>query len=537
MSLTATHAIGQLPITHLPHAVTQPDVRAALSNAFPGASDRAPVDFSLIFTMDLTEEAPASGFMSDDMVDLQDSDETVTKSAETPQEPLLEPMDHERQDSMSGDIHDDQQRDQVVPSQQTGQGMGPLVITPLGDLHLRVVSSDHPGDQDAGVSSVGATGISVASLLRHAPSWGPVLPLPDGERPRDPVLQGPTRTRDAVQAPVNGTHSDPATTAIQSPDRPLRLIAPSDSMAAPRERIAQGDVFLSAQREQKVLPYHATETLADPSPNSNHASEPEVGLPRKSIMSGTATPNGLMLREALQNPVKPSNAELSPPVQTGVVSLSALTLASQKELPASPRVDGNGGGVPPVVQIAGALFVTPTRAITQANLFPLESTRSAEMDTPSQDNLGLLIAAPSSTSLLPEVLHTRPENPRPVLQQLLDASVRAIERPVDLHLNPEELGRVRISITMSDGVITMTVLAERSETLDLMRRHSDQLAQELRQLGYGTINFSFGQREGGKDERTDSQPSESLSDLPEPTVAVLPRYEPKLHESGLDIRV
>ena len=92
-------------------------------------------------------------------------------------------------------------------------------------------------------------------------------------------------------------------------------------------------------------------------------------------------------------------------------------------------------------------------------------------------------------------------------------------------------------MTMSDGVITMTVLAERSETLDLMRRHSDQLAQELRQLGYGTINFSFGQREGGKDERTDSQPSESLSDLPEPTVAVLPRYEPKLHESGLDIRV
>ena len=235
--------------------------------------------------------------------------------------------------------------------------------------------------------------------------------------------------------------------------------------------------------------------------------------------------------------MKPSNAEPSPPVQTGVVSLSELTLASQKELPASPRVDGNGGGVPPVVQMAGALFVTPTRAITQANLFPLESTRSAEMDTPSQDNLGLLIAAPSSTSLLPEVLNTRPENPRPVLQQLLDASVRAIERPVDLHLNPEELGRVRISMTMSDGVITMTVLAERSETLDLMRRHSDQLAQELRQLGYGTINFSFGQREGGKDERTDGQPSESLSDLPEPTVAVLPRYEPKLHESGLDIRV
>jgi flagellar hook-length control protein FliK len=72
----------------------------------------------------------------------------------------------------------------------------------------------------------------------------------------------------------------------------------------------------------------------------------------------------------------------------------------------------------------------------------------------------------------------RPDLPRATVQQLVDASVRATERPVELVLNPEDLGRVRISMSMTDASVTLNLGAERSETLELLRRYSEILAQE-----------------------------------------------------------
>ena len=49
----------------------------------------------------------------------------------------------------------------------------------------------------------------------------------------------------------------------------------------------------------------------------------------------------------------------------------------------------------------------------------------------------------------------------------------------------------------SDHPETLTLTAERPETLDLMRRHIDQLAQDFRDLGYRNLAFSFAS-EGGQ---------------------------------------
>jgi len=42
-----------------------------------------------------------------------------------------------------------------------------------------------------------------------------------------------------------------------------------------------------------------------------------------------------------------------------------------------------------------------------------------------------------------------------------------------------------------DTGISVLITAERPETLDLMRRHIDQLAEEFRSLGYEDIGFEF----------------------------------------------
>lgn len=131
----------------------------------------------------------------------------------------------------------------------------------------------------------------------------------------------------------------------------------------------------------------------------------------------------------------------------------------------------------------------------------------------------------------------RPDLSKAALQQLLDASVRATERPVELQLNPEELGRVRISMSITEASVTMTVLAERSETLELMRRHSELLAQELRQLGYEMISFSFGQHGQGQEKQTENPSARPLLAADQTVVSSEINSTPGLLEMGLDIRL
>ncbi|MDT8325901.1 MAG: flagellar hook-length control protein FliK [Roseovarius sp.] len=86
----------------------------------------------------------------------------------------------------------------------------------------------------------------------------------------------------------------------------------------------------------------------------------------------------------------------------------------------------------------------------------------------------------------------RPELPHHIAMQIAAAAQRGeTNRPIDLILSPAELGPVRLSMSSLDGVMSVTVSAERPETLDLMRRHIETLAQEFLNIGYGKAQFSF----------------------------------------------
>lgn len=85
-----------------------------------------------------------------------------------------------------------------------------------------------------------------------------------------------------------------------------------------------------------------------------------------------------------------------------------------------------------------------------------------------------------------------PETARHVAGQIALALAQQPGKPIEIALNPEELGRVKLSLSAADGAISLTILAERPETHDLLRRHIDVLAQEFRSLGYTDITFSFG---------------------------------------------
>ncbi len=118
--------------------------------------------------------------------------------------------------------------------------------------------------------------------------------------------------------------------------------------------------------------------------------------------------------------------------------------------------------------------------------------------------LGLSSEVPGLTQLLTEAsigtngAH-RPEAPRMIAAQMAEAFAAKGEQKVEVSLNPQELGHVKMRVVSTETGITMIIQTERPETGDLMRRHIHELAEEFRRMGYEDISFEFsgGQAGGG----------------------------------------
>ena len=78
--------------------------------------------------------------------------------------------------------------------------------------------------------------------------------------------------------------------------------------------------------------------------------------------------------------------------------------------------------------------------------------------------------------------------------------------------------------------------AERPETLDLMRRHIEQLETEFRQLGYDNIGFEFS---GGDAQSSDQSENSQHSISPDmaDSVETHPTTQALIPTNGVDIRL
>ncbi len=110
---------------------------------------------------------------------------------------------------------------------------------------------------------------------------------------------------------------------------------------------------------------------------------------------------------------------------------------------------------------------------------------------------------------------TDPRLPVRVAQQLVEAARALPDRPVEIALNPEELGRVKMTLAVSDGSVTVSLMAERAETADLLRRNIAMLGDEFRDLGFDDISFSFAGGQAGEDH----QSSDGRRDAAAPTLS------------------
>ncbi len=138
----------------------------------------------------------------------------------------------------------------------------------------------------------------------------------------------------------------------------------------------------------------------------------------------------------------------------------------------------------------------------------------------------------------------RAEMPRSLAFQLQEAARGLGGQPVDVSLHPEELGRVRLSIAASELGVSLQILAERPETLDIMRRHAEMLAKELGEIGFASIDLAFGQGHAPQSDEQDASPDGFAAGhqdgtqpdtLPEP--GAVPAAVTRISDQGVDIRI
>jgi len=124
-----------------------------------------------------------------------------------------------------------------------------------------------------------------------------------------------------------------------------------------------------------------------------------------------------------------------------------------------------------------------------------------------------------------------------VAQQLAAAVAQGATETTQISLNPEELGRVRITLTTAEGGLLVSILAERPETADLMRRNIDALMKEFSDLGYDNPTFSF----DGQDGATEKEETRRNTAVPQSETIEPPATELKVNRQvpngGLNIKL
>lgn len=255
--------------------------------------------------------------------------------------------------------------------------------------------------------------------------------------------------------------------------------------------------------------------------------------------SGIALPNGPVTLNNIQAATQ--HAQFASPPST---SASAPYVSGRRDLESSHNLQPMLSQQPTqTAPIKTANMLKPPVAMGQASNVTLSSTPLGYSEPADEIFWDLRPQNSTATQLSSNAAMLRTEIPNHVAQQLVQAMHRQPERTVEIALNPAELGRVRMKLSTTETGIVVSILADRPETLDLMRRNINDLGESFADLGYDDIAFAFGQNETPTDASQDDQSDHAASsaiDLDEqPSSKIEPLDTPRLILSGdgIDLRL
>ncbi|MEP3347189.1 MAG: flagellar hook-length control protein FliK [Litoreibacter sp.] len=103
---------------------------------------------------------------------------------------------------------------------------------------------------------------------------------------------------------------------------------------------------------------------------------------------------------------------------------------------------------------------------------------------PSSSSMSVAINLSHSTSTVPRSFSG-------ISDQITAAITTTNENEIEVRLDPEELGRLRIVLGGREGSMNVTVFSERTDVLELLKRNSNLLETHFSDAGYEDASFSF----------------------------------------------
>ncbi len=376
--------------------------------------------------------------------------------------------------------------------------------------------------------------------------------------------EGDARTRQTVNLAPRGSVAAPAKIESQKPVDPpegnlanpqhdkTKIFAKNDKSTVVVASLQTPEIRLDISRTPEAGPPFSGATLtkgrsSSPSVppsfsalgpyNIGQAKAGSVCSSSKETLTGTVALPGASVRE---NSMEVSVARTNPRRRNGADRTQPVSQETQlvvRALQAEPRGPFQGSAPTALAQP-----VSDQLGVSQVD--PKGKSEGFVSD------LGSVLRADGPQSSGAWTTHTqavsRTDFGRHVAAQIIDVLPSRAGRPVEVSLNPEELGRVRMTVITGDSGVILSIIAERPETLDLLRRHIDQLATDLRRLGYESPGFEFsgsdsGQRGTGHntDAHTGAPMTNGETDELPPTTSSPsePTATPARAASGLDLRV
>jgi len=341
------------------------------------------------------------------------------------------------------------------------------------------------------------TGTSGNPFIRTPPAPADPAPTAKVRDPGPPIITNSTfpspatvkepeiMERGKAETPLSATRDGFAQPQLSHPERQPRAALSPDRTANPPPLKDAGEALTRGKAETPVPA--PRETPAE-TPLSRTDRQPPVALPPAS----TANPPPL---RALAEARARNRTGIAPTHRDGAQAPRS-TAPSRGTDAEAPRPAAPSTQAPPQVF---AVPVPPPPAQAARAFAPAEPYDRGDPELRAQspgdaprsggDTLPTSRPAPLPTS-------DGAATARQIAAQIAAGAARGADRPVDVVLNPAELGRVRLSMTASDGMMIVSITADRAETLDLMRRHSDTLAQEFQDIGYEGTKFEFGNGRG-----------------------------------------
>lgn len=209
-----------------------------------------------------------------------------------------------------------------------------------------------------------------------------------------------------------------------------------------------------------------------------------------------------------------------------------------RPMPPSPHAPA-GNGALPVPSLSAAFRDGAAPAPLSGDVSALALRAAEGVGGPGWASQG----TPAATG------HSAPFPPPPAAQAIAQQVIRGLAQgasataPVEISLDPPELGRVRLAMLDNVQGPVLSITADRPETADLMRRHLGLLSEEFARAGLDAPGVQIGDRDTarhGRDQGADAtRPAASRPDRGAETGAPGPAAGTpgNAADGGLDLRL